>query len=86
MTDECDFSKCPEHSGLEARVEDIKKDIFQQESLIQSIFKRIDEVKGLLNARPSWAVVMLFAGLTSTIGIMVTVILFLWKHAQDGGP
>lgn len=78
MTD-LDFDKCPKHSGLETSIEDIKNDIYQQGNLIQKLFEKIEELKNLLNSRPSWAIVAYITFCTSAVGILITIILCLWK-------
>jgi len=77
--DDLDFDKCPKHSGLETSIKAIKEDIYQQGNLVQKLFDKIEELKDVLNSRPSWAVLAYFTFCTSAVGILITIVLFLLK-------
>ena len=76
--------QCGEHSGLVANLSAIK-DILEEHGLnIKHLFEKIDEIKGTLIRRPSWAVTLYITLCTSAVGVCITIILFLLS--QNKGP
>lgn len=79
MAPESKCDTCNEHSGVEQKLEDHERRLNKQDTTLNSIFEKLDDISNKLLRRPGWVVCTMLTILSSLLTMAVTVILFLAK-------